>query len=416
MTTDLTTYLNNLNVVISRHNGALLSKQLALPLSNHSTHERSILKFAEKIRKVNVIRACENTLHDQSTAAIVAYRLSALISFVDNDLETAYRHGQAAYNAMLDYFSQKDENTTWIIPALVKISNDLRLLAERVDAYAGDINSKVLRESLSHLTRGFTIVAKDRSPVSSPGSKKLAIFGVTNVLFKIYFKVNTLQLCGKLINVVEGPGAIMDNLSLFPVCDVAMYKYYIGRLKLFEDRYEEARDCLCFALNHCPKGNIKNRQRILASLVPVQMCLGVFPTAAIGNTYGLTELAQISTATKKGDIKTFNRVMNQHQCSFVRLGVYLVLEQVKILAYRNLFKSVYVLSNNSRLNLNTFEVALKWLGEQEVDLDEIECILANQIFQNKIKGYISHQKRFLVVSKTEPFPTASVVKKQRGQN
>jgi hypothetical protein len=110
--------------------------------------------------------------------------------------------------------------------------------------------------------------------VRQAGSKKLAIFAVTNVLFKIYFKVNTLQvsglvvcsvsynfaficspflccspfyisplpqLCGKLINVVEGPGGIMDNLTLFPVSDVSMYKFYIGRLKMFEDRYEEAR-------------------------------------------------------------------------------------------------------------------------------------------------------------------------------
>ena len=80
-------------------------------------------------------------------------------------------------------------------------------------------------------------MAKDRS-----GSKRVALFAVTNALFKIYFKVNTLQLCGKLINVVEGPGSnIMSDLSAFPVCDVVMYKYYIGRLKMFEDRYQEAR-------------------------------------------------------------------------------------------------------------------------------------------------------------------------------
>jgi hypothetical protein len=80
-------------------------------------------------------------------------------------------------------------------------------------------------------------VAKDRT-----GSKRLALFAVTNTLFKIYFKVNTLQLCGKLINVVEGPGSsILQDLRSFPVSDVVMYKYYIGRLKMFEDRYTEAR-------------------------------------------------------------------------------------------------------------------------------------------------------------------------------
>ena len=53
---------------------------------------------------------------------------------------------------------------------------------------------------------------------------------------------------------------------------------------------------------------------------------------------------------------------------------------------------------------------MQWMGE-EVDLDEIECILANLIFQGKIKGYLSHQKRFLVVSKADPFPMSAVIKK-----
>lgn len=146
-----------------------------------------------------------------------------------------------AYNAVLEAFSDKETATTWIIPILVRISNDLRMCAERADKAKFDVNHTLLRESLSSLTKGFTVVAKDRTPVKQPNSKKLAIFSVTNVLFKVYFKVNTLQLCGKLINVVEGPGGIMDNLPLFPICDVAMYKYYIGRLKMLEDKYEDAR-------------------------------------------------------------------------------------------------------------------------------------------------------------------------------
>ena len=58
------------------------------------------------------------------------------------------------------------------------------------------------------------------------------------------------------------------------------------------------------------------------------------------------------------------------------------------------------------------QVKLKRLDEQ-VDLDEKECILSHLIFQNRVKGYISHQKRFLIVSKTEPFPTSVIVKKAK---
>ena len=53
--------------------------------------------------------------------------------------------------------------------------------------------------------------------------------------------------------------------------------------------------------------------------------------------------------------------------------------------------------------------AMRWLSE-DVELDEIECILANLIFQGKIKGYISHGKRHLILSKISPFPTAAVIK------
>jgi len=45
---------------------------------------------------------------------------------------TAYRHQNLSYNAILDYFSSKDEISTWIIPVLVRVSNDLRVVAEMV--------------------------------------------------------------------------------------------------------------------------------------------------------------------------------------------------------------------------------------------------------------------------------------------
>jgi nuclear mRNA export protein PCID2/THP1 len=53
--------------------------------------------------------------------------------------------------------------------------------------------------------------------------------------------------------------------------------------------------------------------------------------------------------------------------------------------------------------------SFKWLDE-EVDLDEIECIVANLIYQNKVKGYITHQKRTLILSKSDPFPKNAIIK------
>ena len=50
------------------------------------------------------------------------------------------------------------------------------------------------------------------------------------------------------------------------------------------------------------------------------------------------------------------------------------------------------------------------LGEP-TDLAEVECVVANLIYRGYVKGYISHQKAVLVVSKKDPFPTAAVMKR-----
>lgn len=46
----------------------------------------------------------------------------------------------------------------------------------------------------------------------------------------------------------------------------------------------------------------------------------------------------------------------------------------------------------------------------EVDLDEVETIVANLIFRGYVKGYISHSKKVLVLSKAAPFPLLNTVK------
>ncbi len=288
----------------------------------------------------------------------------------------------------------------------------------QADSSLNDSENTLLRDSLQSLTRGWTIVAKDRTPITNPSSKKLALFAMTNILFKIYFSLNTLSLCGKLINVVEGPssGGVMANMHLFPVSDVVMYKYYNGRLKMFEDKYEEARECLRFALRYTPKtpGCFKNRQRLLVSLVPVELCLGILPSPLIKTKYGLKELVTLGESVIRGDIKTFETILDKYQRSFIKIGIYLVIEQMKTILYRCLFKRIYHIVDNTRINIVSIEAIFQWLGESDITLDEIECLVSNLIYQGKIKGYISHQKRFLVVSKTDPFPTSAVIKKYRG--
>lgn len=88
--------------------------------------------------------------------------------------------------------------------------------------------------------------------------------------------MNTLQLCSKLINVIEATcykNNILQYDNLYPLSDIVMYYYYLGRLKLFEDKYNESRDYLLLALKYVPNNinNLKNRQRIMINLVAVNV-------------------------------------------------------------------------------------------------------------------------------------------------
>lgn len=67
-----------------------------------------------------------------------------------------------------------------------------------------------------------------------------------------------------------------------------------------------------------------------------------------------------------------------------------------------------VLGMNTRISIQTFKKALDFEG-LNVDLEEAEWMLANMIFKGYMKGYLSHEKMFLVLGKDNPFPPVSQV-------
>lgn len=77
---------------------------------------------------------------------------------------------------------------------------------------------------------------------------------------------------------------------------------------------------------------------------------------------------------------------------------------------------VWLITQSHQLDLNHFLVALQFVGESEITMDETHCIVANLIYEGRIKGYISHQHNKLVVSKQNPFPALNMVTWFRSHN
>ena len=112
--------------------------------------------------------------------------------------------------------------------------------------------------------------------------------------------------------------------------------------------------------------------------------------------------------TKYQTFARLNSALEANEKFFIKAGIYLILETLKIITYRNLFKKVALLMKTHQIPIDAFLAAMKMMEVEDIDADETQCIIANLIYEGKIKGYISHQHNKLVVSKKDAFPPLSL--------
>ena len=77
--------------------------------------------------------------------------------------------------------------------------------------------------------------------------KKLALLEIINTLFKVYFQLNTLRLCKTLINAVNSKQFL--EFDMFPASQRVTYRYYTGRLNIFDERYVSCLSRLSYSLS-----------------------------------------------------------------------------------------------------------------------------------------------------------------------
>merc|ERR1712032_155492 len=103
--------------------------------------------------------------------------------------------------------------------------------------------------------------------------------------------------------------------------------------------------------------------------------------------------------------------------ALIQSGSYLVVEKLKLLAYRNLCVRVHGIcaaecdakgrsEHRHKQDLLPYERAFEW--QDGCDADETVCILANLIYIGAVRGYLSDEHRKIVFSKESPFPSAAV--------
>jgi nuclear mRNA export protein PCID2/THP1 len=138
-----------------------------------------------------------------------------------------------------------------------------------------------LQKAVTLLQESFARTMNDRkdwdpeAPYNEDGSKKAGVLFIVNELFAIYFFLNTLRLCKNLLRPVESRQLHLRGST----SQMVTYRFYVGRLCMFEDQYAQAEEHLEYALNNCHKNAVRNKELILQSLVPVKLYRGRLPSA-----------------------------------------------------------------------------------------------------------------------------------------
>ncbi|XP_033223134.1 PCI domain-containing protein 2 [Belonocnema kinseyi] len=337
---------------------------------------------------------------------LVLYHLKALSSATKDDPLTTYNYQSSAVQSLTKILQlQKEEN--WMLPVMNVMCLELRLLAVRAENAKSNKSLKpgeVLEKCAECLMGCFRVCAADNRS-SEDDTKRWGMLALVNQLLKVYFRINKLHLCRPLIRAIES-SAYKDHFAL---AQQVTYKFFIGRTAMFDSDYKTADEHLTFAFEHCHKQSIKNKRLILTYLVPVKMLLGHMPKKYALEKYNLMQFWELMEAVKKGDLRSLEDVMNKHETFFIGAGIYLIVEKLKTIAYRNLFKKVYLVLKTHQIPIASLLTALEMHGVEDIDMDETECLVANLINEKKIKGYISHQHKKLVISKQLPFPQLSSI-------
>ncbi|KAF7837989.1 enhanced ethylene response protein 5 [Senna tora] len=392
----ITDYLNRFYDAVSSQDVASLKSLFSL-----SSNSPFLLSLADAL---NLFQDANRLIKQSDKYSLYAEILvpvfRSLQNYKQGNLVEAYQAFEKSANAFIQEF--RNWESAWALEALYVIVYEIRVLAERADkelASTGKSPEK-LKGAGSFLMKVFGVLA-------GKGPKRVGALYVTCQLFKIYFKLGTVHLCRSVIRSIET--ARIFDFEEFPKSDKVTYMYYTGRLEVFNENFPAADQKLSYALKHCNPHSEANIRMILKYLIPVKLSIGILPRDCLLENYNLLEYSNIVQALRRGDLRLLRRALQDHEDRFLRSGVYLVLEKLELQVYQRLIKKIYIIqkqrdpSRAHQVKLEVIVKALKWL-EMDMDLDEVECIMAILIYKNLVKGYFAHKSKVVVLSKQDPFP------------
>lgn len=91
------------------------------------------------------------------------------------------------------------------------------------------------------------------------------------------------------------------------------------------------------------------------------MLLGYMPKHDVLEKYNVLQFHELTCALKEGNVQKFDDVIQRHESFFIECGIYLIVEKLKTIAYRNLFKRVKHHRISSHCQQRIFHEYFVWI-------------------------------------------------------
>ncbi len=280
-------------------------------------------------------------------------------------------------------------------------------------------NPKLHEESARCINRAFNICINDRSMANNTSklnyftsSRKMGTFKIASILFKIYFQLNQLNLISNVTKAISATE--IPPIYSFPKSHIVAFHYYLGRYYFIKEEFEKSEESLLIAFETIYNRTItnketfekifdKNRLIILKYLIPCRLVFkGIKPSSSLLSTLPIPYCQFYSSLLKylkNGNLQSYLKLIRPNDQLYDNPEFSFVFEKLIILLFRNYLQKIFLYSSsNTRIPFYFFHSFLPNPSDS-VDL------ASNLISRALMKGYLSEDKQFLVLSAKDPFPS-----------
>ena len=257
------------------------------------------------------------------------------------------------------------------------------------------------------------------------------LFYCVNQIIKLCDIINNETMKNIVLSDID---QFRSRLTSFPLSDVCTHLYYLGRYHFQKGGNDlfKAREHLEYAYKLCLNSSL-NKTRILLLLIPIKMIFGYLPNLNKMNQSFYDRFFPIIHALKTGNILLFKKALSFYEDDFINCGIYLLMAKLELLVIRALVLQIYATKQRMEGLDQPFAVKLSEIkkgiqirnkqydesqfcvrfdGEKkqnkeddidrilvdEMDADEIECLLSTLIYKKLIGAYVAHNTA-VVISK-----------------